>query len=254
MADIKKQKQDYAELFNKFPLGLCVFEIDVNDNGAPVDVRWVFVNKAYAAMTKRSADAYKDLAISKSVIENKNGWIYTIWNVGCNGSPQEIEYLDTGIDRYFVCNLFQLEYGVCGCFLRDNTISHRANEMFQNTVNRRHEELNPTEEYVFKYESYNDTFLYVLCVDNQRINRNKIYGKIKDFREKMMEGINVQGFSKEIADSVLCSKHGGIAELKLLGYNKRFSHSEWFRVKSVAVPRENNHYTVVGTMTKIKVD
>lgn len=104
MTDVTAEKEanlNYQLLFNKMIDAFALHEIITDDQGTPVDYRFLAVNPAFEKMTGLK----KEDILGKTVMEVLPGteyyWIETFGKVALTGEPVEMENYSANLKKYF---------------------------------------------------------------------------------------------------------------------------------------------------------
>lgn len=117
----RKAREDYETLFREMIDGFAVHEIICDDEGKPVDYRFLAVNPAFERMTGYKAEQL----IGKTVLEIMPGveehWIETYGRVSLTNDSVHFENYSRELDRYWEVTAFRPEEGQFACIFVDIT-------------------------------------------------------------------------------------------------------------------------------------
>ncbi|MBN1760813.1 MAG: PAS domain S-box protein [Chitinispirillaceae bacterium] len=117
----KKAEENYQILFREMLDGFALHEIICNNQGKPVDYRFLAANPAFERMTTLKA---KDI-IGKTVLEvmpdTEPYWIQTYGKVALTGEPVTFENYSGTIKKHFSVTAFRPEPGRFACIFSDIT-------------------------------------------------------------------------------------------------------------------------------------
>ncbi|MBI9017061.1 MAG: ABC transporter substrate-binding protein [Phycisphaerae bacterium] len=117
----KRLEQDYQVLFRKMLDGFAFHEIICDEQGQPIDYRFLNVNPAFERMTGLKA---KD-AIGKTIMEImpniEHHWIKTYGKVALTGEPEFFENYSAELNKYFEVTAFSPGINQFACIFADIT-------------------------------------------------------------------------------------------------------------------------------------
>ncbi|MDD2835358.1 MAG: PAS domain S-box protein, partial [Methanothrix sp.] len=132
--DITKAKlaeHDYRTLFQEMLDGFALHEIICDEQGKPIDYRFLDVNPAFERLTGLKRD---DL-IGRSVLEVLPGtekyWIETYGRVALAGEPAFFEEYSAELNRYFEVRAFRTAVNQFACIFADITDRKQAERDMQ---------------------------------------------------------------------------------------------------------------------------
>ncbi|MDP2218372.1 MAG: PAS domain S-box protein [Methanolobus sp.] len=122
----RKVEQEYQTLFREMLNGFALHEIICDDQGLPVDYRFLAVNPAFERMTGLKAE---DI-VGRTVVEVLPGiesyWIETYGCVALTGEPFFFENHSHGLDKHFEVTAFQPALNQFACIFSDVTDQKQA--------------------------------------------------------------------------------------------------------------------------------
>ena len=87
----RKSEQEYQTLFDKMLNGFALHEIIYNDEGIPIDYRFLAVNSAFERMTGLSAISIVGKTVLEVLPGTEEHWIQTYGQVALTGQPIHFE-------------------------------------------------------------------------------------------------------------------------------------------------------------------
>ncbi|HOE66561.1 MAG TPA: PAS domain S-box protein [Candidatus Hydrogenedentes bacterium] len=124
----RRVEQDYRMLFREMLDGFAVHEILCDDQGRPIDYRFLAVNPAFERITGLKAND----VVGRTVLEVLPGtepyWIETYGNVALTGKPAHFENRSDEMDKYFEVTAFRPAPNQFACIFTDVTARKRAEE------------------------------------------------------------------------------------------------------------------------------
>jgi PAS domain S-box-containing protein len=134
--EVRTSREQYRNLFETMAEGFAVHEIICDDQGIPVDYRFLSLNPAFEKLTGLRA---KDI-LGKRITEIMPGiepdWIKTYGEVALTGKPVHFENYLKGLDRYFEVDAFSPEYGKFAALFEDVTDRKRAEQALKESEER----------------------------------------------------------------------------------------------------------------------
>jgi serine phosphatase RsbU (regulator of sigma subunit)/PAS domain-containing protein len=123
-AALRNSEEHYRTLFRTMTEGFAVHEIICDDEGIPIDYRFLEINPAFEKLTGIIAS----LAIGKTVREVipgiENHWITTYGKVALTGKPIHFENYSKELDRYYDIVAFSPQNGRFATVFVDCTERH----------------------------------------------------------------------------------------------------------------------------------
>jgi len=115
----RRTEQNYKILFNEMLDGFALHEIICDDNGIPVNYRFLNINPAFERMTGLIAAEI----VGKTVLEALPGieasWIETYGKVALTGQPMYFENYSADLNKYFEVVAFRPAPGQFACIFSD---------------------------------------------------------------------------------------------------------------------------------------
>lgn len=132
----RKANRDYQQLFNEMVDAFALHEIICDDNGKPVDYRFLKVNSAFECMTGlKSADI-----VGKTVIELlpdiEQHWIDNYGKVALTGESIKFEDYNVSSNKHFMVSAYQPTPNQFACTFSDITERIRAEEEKEKILSR----------------------------------------------------------------------------------------------------------------------
>ncbi len=125
---LHQSAHQYALLFREMLNAFALHEILCNDEGQPVDYRFLAVNPAFEKMTGLAAEQVIGRTVLEILPDTELFWIETYGRVALNGAPVRFEHFSREIDKFFSINAFSPIPGQFACLFEDITERERARE------------------------------------------------------------------------------------------------------------------------------
>ena len=131
-----ESEQRYQSLFNKMQEGFALYEIICDEQGEPIDYRFLEVNPAFEELTGLKAID----AVGKTVLEVLPGteqhWIDTFGNVALTGEPIRFENYASELGKYFEIVAFSPNPDQFATIFADITEQRKNRENIERQLNR----------------------------------------------------------------------------------------------------------------------
>ena len=112
---------DSRTLFNQMRSGFAVHDILCDDEGTPVDYRFVQVNPAFEAMTGLQASTLVGKRVREVLPHTEPIWIERYGKVALTGEPVAFENYSAELNKYFDVSAFRTSTGQFGVMILDVT-------------------------------------------------------------------------------------------------------------------------------------
>ncbi|NJK67251.1 MAG: PAS domain-containing protein [Microcoleus sp. SU_5_3] len=106
-AALRESNHRYRRLFESMDQGFCLCEILLNENGEPIDYRFLEVNPMFEKMTELKDAAGKT---ALEIVPNLEAfWIETYGRVALTGEPARFENGSEAMDKWFDVSVFRVD-------------------------------------------------------------------------------------------------------------------------------------------------
>lgn len=116
-----KARQDYQLLFDEMMDGFALHEIICDENGNPIDYRYLDVNPAFERMTGLKATDIIGKTVLEVLPETEPYWIKTYGQVALTGVPITYQNYSTAINKYFSVTAYRPAPMQFACIVSDQT-------------------------------------------------------------------------------------------------------------------------------------
>jgi diguanylate cyclase (GGDEF)-like protein/PAS domain S-box-containing protein len=103
----RKARQNYQTLFNEMMDAFAVHEIILDDQGKPVDYRFLAVNPAFESMTGLKADDIIGKTVLEVIPNLEPYWIEIYGKVALTGETVQFENFSIGTGKHFAISAFR---------------------------------------------------------------------------------------------------------------------------------------------------
>ncbi len=132
----RKAERNYSTLFRKMLDGFALHEIICDDQGIPVDYRFLEINPAFERLTGIRAGEGVGRTIRELIPGIESHWIETYGRVALTGEPAFFENYVKGLDKYFQVSAFRPAPNQFACIFADVTEHRRAEEALRESEAR----------------------------------------------------------------------------------------------------------------------
>jgi PAS domain S-box-containing protein len=127
-AALKESEQKYRLLFENMTTAFALHEIICDDQGKPVDYRFIEANPAFEKLTGIPVDGLMGKTVREVLPNTENYWIDEYGKVALSGEPLAIEQYARGLDRTYDVWAFSPEPGKVATVFSDVTQRKRAED------------------------------------------------------------------------------------------------------------------------------
>jgi PAS domain S-box-containing protein len=126
LTERRKTELAYQNLFDKMLDGFALHEIICNDQGNPVDYRFIAVNPAFEKMTGLKADTVIGKTFREVLPEGESEWIDRFGRVALTGDPVEFESVSRALSKTFQVTAYCPGPGQFACIFVDISETRQA--------------------------------------------------------------------------------------------------------------------------------
>ncbi len=128
IAPVHQARVAYRTLFDEMLDGFAHHQIICDENGNPVDYRFLGGNPAFEAMTGLRAEDIVGKTVLEVLPTTEHRWIETYGRVALTGEPARFEDYSEALDKHFEVTAFRPAPGEFACIFQDVTESKRASQ------------------------------------------------------------------------------------------------------------------------------
>ena len=124
LAEANEERQSHEDcrlLFDSMLEGFALHEIIFDEQGKPVDYRFLIVNPAFERLTGLSADAIIGKTVLEMLPKTEHWWLDTYGRVPEAGQPCRVEHYASELDKHFEVVAFRPRQGQFACLFEDIT-------------------------------------------------------------------------------------------------------------------------------------
>ena len=119
-------EQKYQLLFNKMLDGFALHEVICDDQGQPVDYRFLAVNPAFEQMTGLNAEQLVGHRVLEVLPNTEPHWIEAFGQVALSGTPSSFENYSLELEKHFAVSVFAPAPKQFACMVQDVTVRKQA--------------------------------------------------------------------------------------------------------------------------------
>ena len=123
-----KANRKYESLFREMVDAFALHEMICDEQGKPVDYRYLSVNPAFERMTGLKAENILGRTVLEILPETESYWIETYGRVALTGEPESFENFSSSLDKCFAVNAYQPAPNQFACTFTDITERKKAND------------------------------------------------------------------------------------------------------------------------------
>ncbi|MBN2011316.1 PAS domain S-box protein [candidate division KSB1 bacterium] len=175
---LKKREKEFRLLFSEMTSGVALHEIICNENGTPVDYRFLDVNPAFEKLTGLK----KEQLVGKTVLNVMPGtekhWIENYGRVALTGEPLHFENYSGELNKYYEVTAYSPQKGQFAVVFNDVTKNRLAEENLRSAANHWQSTFDSVEEAICVLDDHN----LIVCgnramMDMTGKNNNQMAGK-----------------------------------------------------------------------------
>lgn len=125
---LKTSEEQFRLLVSQMQLGLAVHEIVCNDDGIPIDYRFISVNKSYEELTGLKEEELVGKTILEVFPNTERYWIELYGSVALTGEPQQYENYSSSLGKYFSVSAYSPRINQFALILNDISEKRKAEE------------------------------------------------------------------------------------------------------------------------------
>ncbi|MCF8031960.1 MAG: PAS domain S-box protein [Desulfarculaceae bacterium] len=125
---LKDSEERYRQLFSSMLSGFALHEIITDDQGQPVDYRFLEVNPAFEQLTGLKAADILGRTVRQVLPDTEEHWIETYGRVALGGEPKRFENYSQPLDRHFEVLAYSPAPGQFAVIFQDITERKKAEE------------------------------------------------------------------------------------------------------------------------------
>lgn len=246
----QSKNNNQYELLDKLPIAVTIMQIITNKDNTPVDLVHLYVNQAFSNLYNKKPSDFINKHFSEIYTEDPQKYLYIVWNTACNGVKKDLSFYAIDANKHLLCRYFQVEYGLCGCIVQDNTINEKIRKMLHGFMHKDNKTDLSFDDVTFAYDSSTDIFHYSRYTNAPGIV-SKSSSDVNNFTSvvyKYIEDCNDET-STNYMKRIFLQGESGNANIKFkLHYDDKYS---WYNIRSTSIPLENGNFRTTGIIEKI---
>lgn len=124
--EIKESETRYHQLFESMQAGFALHEIICNEQGIPVDYRFLEVNSAFEALTGLKSDKLVGKTVREVLPATETHWIETYGRVALTGTAVRVDNYSSALGRYYSVSAYSPSKGQFATVFYDITEQKNA--------------------------------------------------------------------------------------------------------------------------------
>ncbi|MBN1777002.1 MAG: PAS domain S-box protein [Clostridiales bacterium] len=235
----RKARHDYRTLFNRMMDAFAVHEIICDEQGKPVDYRFLAANPAFEAMTGLKADDIIGKSVRDVIPDIEPFWIETYAKVALTGEPVKFENFSSGLGKHYAISAYRPKPMQFACTFTDITQLVRAEKEAKENLLRLQGLLENSLIPIIIFDSKGrcieaSSYVYKMLSTSKEELRNKDVSQFlpKDIADKVLETVSQKQTDENIFE--------GLQPLELPN-GERFFESRFF-----AIPVADNSEKLFG--------
>ncbi len=132
----RRAEQNYQTLFSEMLNGFALHEVIRDEQGRPVDFRYLAVNPAFERLTGLKAKDVAEKTMLEMMPGTENSFIDTLGHVALSGEPASLDRYVPPLDRYYTVTAFQPAPNQLAVIFDDITDRKRAERQREELIAR----------------------------------------------------------------------------------------------------------------------
>lgn len=121
ISEQRKLENDYRNLFNQTLDGFALHEIITNEQGLPVDYRFLSVNPAFETMTGLNAEKITGKTLKEVIPAAEDKWVKIYGEVALTGKSKRFDSYSKELNKHYEVLAFRPAPGQFACVMQDIT-------------------------------------------------------------------------------------------------------------------------------------
>ncbi len=176
----RKVEQDYQNLFEQLLDGFALHEMIYDEDGTPIDYRFVSVNPAFEILTGLRAEEIVGRTVMDVMPGTEARWIETYGAVAKSGDPARFERYSRELDKHFEVLAYRPQPDHFACIFQDVTERKKAGEALKQSESR----------YRRLFEESNDA-VFIHLADGKIFDVNQQACKLLDYKRPDLLGLRI---------------------------------------------------------------
>lgn len=150
---LRESEQKYRLLFENMMTGFALHEIILDNQGNPIDYKFIEVNPEFENMTGLKSENIAGKCVREIIPDVEQFWIETCSNVALTGEPCKFENYARAIGKHFDVWAFSPKRGYFATIISDITQRKHAENALEESERNYREIFNSTKEAIFIYDA-----------------------------------------------------------------------------------------------------
>jgi PAS domain S-box-containing protein len=131
---VRESEEKYRNLVNEMQSGLALHEIILDENGIPVDYRFLDVNPAFERLTGLKKENILGKTVLEVLPQTEKFWIERYGQVALTGESVEFEEYAASLDRYYSVVAYRPKENQFAVIVHEITERRRAEEKLKDNL------------------------------------------------------------------------------------------------------------------------
>ena len=128
ITEIRAVEQNYKALFEQMPDGYAMYEVVRNDDGLPVNYRFLSINPAYEKISGLKVGDLVGRTILEVFADDAEYWLEKFSEITLTGKPATFEYFLAGVNKHVAITAYTIFENQFACIFEDITLRKKAEE------------------------------------------------------------------------------------------------------------------------------
>lgn len=133
---LESREKQYRSLFNGMTEGFALHEIICDDQGIPVDYRFLDINPAFERLTGLTREKVIDKCVTEIIPGEDPEWVRRYGAVALTGTPDHFENYSPALQKHFEVFAYQTEMNQFAVLFIDDTIRKNLENNLQEIISK----------------------------------------------------------------------------------------------------------------------
>lgn len=250
--EIQRSEDRFRKLFGNMEQGFAVHEMIYDDNGKPIDYRYIMVNEAFETLTGLKGKNIINKTIKEVVPDVEDYWIEKFGEVCKTGKPMQFEGYFKYANKTFNVTAYKPENEQFAVVFYDVTQYKEDRETLEDRQKFTESVLAVCPSLIYVYDISQKKFVYA----NQTLEEilgytcDELKEMGENIREKLMHPKDYDTYTSKIFPKYKRLRTGKIKH----SYRMKHKNGKWVRMNSIEVvykrDKDGKPIQIVGSITK----
>lgn len=239
----RKANQNYQLLFNQMVDAFALHEIICDNQGVPVDYRFLGINKAFEEMIGVKAEDILGKTVLEIFPNTEAYWIETYGKVALTGESVSFENYATSTDKFFRVMAYQPAPMQFACTFSDVTNQKRAEQALRESEQ--------------KYSSYIENAPYAVFVTDEKgqyLEVNSAATKITGYSREQLLNMAIKDITSQESADEARESFKSLLETGSTSAEVKFLHKDgslrWWKIDAVKISENRYLGFAIDTTAK----